>query len=255
MQASEKIANGTLSKTSAPAKIASWSWLVGFLLIAAGIVVMGFLAQNAPAGSGAPSSQLASHSRAIPIYLTAIGMDWALLYYCWAAVRHFGGNLATLSGGRWLSWKSVAVDLAIALPFWALWEGTAYGAHWLLNRVAAGSDAAKTVDSLLPTSLLEILVWIATSLTAGFCEEIAFRGFLQKQFHALTGNIAAAVVAQAAVFGLMHSYQGWKNVVVIVVLGVLYGAMAAWRGNLRVTIVCHAWGDIWEGWLKFAVLR
>jgi hypothetical protein len=42
---------------------------------------------------------------------------------------------------------------------------------------------------------------------------------------------------------------------VISVLGVLYGALAAWRGNLRVNIVTHAWGDVWEGWLKFVVWR
>jgi len=257
MEASESIANGTLSRSPAPAKVASWGWLVGFLLIGAGVAGMGYLAQSAPTegGSAAASGQLASHRQALRIYLTLIAMDWALLYYCWAGVHRFGGGLATLSGGRWKSWKSVAVDLAIALPFWVLWEGAAYGVHWLLQLGAAGSGAAKTVDSLLPHSLMEFVVWIAISLTAGICEEIAFRGFLQKEFHALTGNIVAAVMAQGVVFGFFHAYQGWRNVVVISVLGILYGALAAWRGNLRVNIVSHAWTDIWEGWLKFAVLR
>jgi uncharacterized protein len=245
-----------LSTHSAPARIASWGALVGFLFIGAGVVVMGFLAQRGHAGSGssAAARQLANHTQAFPIYLTAIAMDWALLYYCWVAVHRAGGNLATLSGGRWTSWKSVGVDLAIALPFWLLWEGVAYGAHWLLSS-AAGSGAAKTVDSLLPQSLSEIVLWIGVSLTAGICEEMAFRGFLQKQFHALTGNIAAAVAAQGVVFGLFHAYQGWRNVVVISLLGMLFGALAAWRRNLRVNIVCHAWTDVWEGWLKFAISR
>lgn len=256
MEASESAVHQGLSRSSAPAKIASWGWLAGFLLIGAGVVAMGYIAQSAPAGSGsgATSRQLASHNQAVSIYLTLIAMDWALLYYCWAGVHRFGGNLATLSGGRWTSWKSVAVDVAIALPFWVLWEGAAYGVHWLLAG-SAGSGAAKTVDSLLPKSWLEIVLWIATSLTAGICEEIAFRGFLQKQFHALSGNIAAAVVLQGVVFGLFHAYQGWRNVVVISVLGALFGVLAAWRGNLRINIVSHAWTDIWEGWLKFAISR
>jgi len=249
--------NETSSRISAPAKVASWGWLVGFLLIGAGVVAMGYRAQSAPAvgGAGAASGQLANHNQAVPIYLMLLGMDWALLYYCWAGVHRLGGGLATLSGGRWKSGKSLAVDLAITLPFWALWEGAAYGVHRLLALGAAASGAAKTVDSLLPKSLAEILVWIAASLTAGICEEIAFRGFLQKQFHALTGNLAVAVAAQGVVFGLFHAYQGWRNVVVISVLGVLYGALAAWRGNLRVNIMSHAWTDVWEGWLKFHVLR
>ncbi|MGA2834081.1 MAG: CPBP family intramembrane glutamic endopeptidase [Terracidiphilus sp.] len=225
--------------------------LVGFLLIGVGVVVMGFLAQHAPAGGGsAAGSQLASHSKSIPIYLTAIFMDWALLYYCFAGVHHRGGSFWALAGGRWNSWKSVAVDLGIVLPFWVLWEGAAYGVYWLL-----GPSSAKTVDSLLPQSLLEVLIWIATSITAGVCEEMVFRGYLQRQLHAFSGSVVVAVLGQGFVFGLFHAYQGWKNVVIISVLGVLYGALAAWRGNLRANIVVHAWTDVWEGWFKFVVWR
>ena len=36
---------------------------------------------------------------------------------------------------------------------------------------------------------------------------------------------------------------------------VLYGALAAWRGNLRVNIISHAWSDFWEGRLKFLIRR
>ena len=40
-------------------------------------------------------------------------------------------------------------------------------------------------------------------------------------------------------FGLFHFYQGWKNVIVISVPGVLFGALAAWRKNLRANIIVH----------------
>jgi membrane protease YdiL (CAAX protease family) len=255
MQANEVIPTTTPIIRERPQPIGSWRWLAGFLLIGAGVVAMGFFAQHAPTGGtgGAAPGQLASHSQAIPIYLTVGLMDWALLYFCWSAVHHSGGNLRTLSGGRWTSWKDLGVDLAIALPFWILWEGVAYGVHWLLALGGQESSAAKTVDSLLPQSLPEIVVWIGVSITAGICEELVFRGFLQRQFHALTGNIALAVLLQGLVFGLFHAYQGWRNVAVISVLGALYGALAAWRGNLRVNIVTHAWGDVWEGWLKFVL--
>jgi membrane protease YdiL (CAAX protease family) len=241
---------------SRPAAIASWASLVGFLLIGAGVVALGVFAQHAPAGSGgAAPGQLAGHTKAIPIYLTAIFMDWALLYYCWASVHRRGGGFKTLSGGRWTSWKEVLTDVAIAVPFWLLWTGAANGVHWLLKAGFPASGNAKTVDSLLPQSLPEILVWIATCITAGVCEEMAFRGFVQQQLHALSGNIGLAVLGQGVIFGLFHSYQGWTNVAVISILGVLYGALAAWRRNLRINIVAHAWGDVWEGWLKFIVWR
>jgi membrane protease YdiL (CAAX protease family) len=255
MQRNEVLSVENSDARQAPPQIASWWHFACFLLIGAGVVALGFLAQYAPSGGGpAAGGQLASHGKAIPIYLTAIFMDWALLYYCFAGVHHRGGSFWALAGGRWTSWKSVAVDLGIALPFWLLWEGAAYGVHWLLASTA-GSSSAKTVDSLLPQSLLEILIWIATAVTAGVCEEMAFRGYLQRQFHALSGNLVVAVLGQGLVFGLFHSYQGWRNVVVITVLGVMFGALAAWRGNLRANIIVHSWADIWEGWLKFVVFR
>jgi membrane protease YdiL (CAAX protease family) len=250
MQASE-VLTAENPRQNTP-QIASWGHLVGFLLIGAGMVALGMLAQHAPAdgATGASSGHLARHSQAIPIYLAAILMDWLLLYYCWVGVHHWGGNLKTLSGGRWTSWKSLATAVEIAGAFWVLWEGAEYGVYWLL-----GPSSAKTVDSLLPKSLVEILIWIATSTTAGICEEMAFRGYLQKQVHALTGSVALAVLAQGLVFGLFHAYQGWKNVIVISVLGVLYGILAAWRRNLQANVIVHAWGDVWSGWLRFVVWR
>jgi membrane protease YdiL (CAAX protease family) len=237
------------ARAARPAQIASWKHLAGFLVILAIVVALGFYAQYSGGGSGQKQEQLAGHSYAIPIYLSALVLDWLLFYYCWGSVRRHGGSLWSLSG-RWTSWRDVLSDIAVALPFWAVWEGAAYGVHLLL-----GSGNAKTVDSLLPHSLLEVLVWIATCVTAGICEELVFRGYLQRQCHALTGGVAWAVLAQALVFGAAHSYQGWRNVTVIFVLGILYGVLAAWRKNLRANIISHAWSDIWEGWLKFLVIK
>ncbi len=53
----------------------------------------------------------------------------------------------------------------------------------------------------------------------------------------------------------LHAYQGWTNVIVISVLGILFGVLAAWRGNLRANMIVHAWADVWSGWLKFVVWR
>ncbi|MGA3047320.1 MAG: type II CAAX endopeptidase family protein [Terracidiphilus sp.] len=257
MHAHEALAATDPESRQRPQQIASWGWLIGFLLIGAGVVAMGFLAQHAPtAGSdAASSSQLAGHGQAIQIYLTVAAMDWALLYFCWAGVHRYGGNLETLSGGHWTSWKSVAVDLAIAVPFWVVWEGAAFGVHRMLDSNLIGPNTAKTVNSLLPQTPVEILVWIGVSITAGICEELAFRGFLQRQLHALTGNVVVAVLAQGLVFGLFHAYQGWRNVVVISILGVLFGALAASRRNLRANVITHAWSDVWGGWLQMLVLK
>ena len=52
------------------------------------------------------------------------------------------------------------------------------------------------------------------------------------------------------VFGVMHAYQGWRAVVTISVLGMMFGGLAAWRRTLRIGMVAHAWQDVWAGWLS-----
>ena len=240
--------NVLATREAKPQKIASWGHLAGYLLITAGIAAWGLHIQRAGLGN-ASAGQIVEHSQVMKNYLLGILADCALLYYCWVGVHRHGGNLETLSGGLWTSWKALAQDIAIAIPFWVVWEATAYGVHWLLGP----GDSARSVAAMLPQSVPEILVWILVSVTAGFCEELQSRGYLQRQFHALSGSIVAAVLGQGVLFGLMHSYQGWKQVIVISALGVLYGALAAWRRNLRANIIAHAWSDIWEGWLKMVV--
>ena len=248
MQANEFFATANPDMRQRPRQIASWGRLVGFLLIVAVLCAGGMALQHS--SSGASTGQFASHGKAIPIYLNLIVMEWALLFFCWRAVRGRGGNLQTLSGGRWTSWKGVVVDMGIALPVWLLLLAADNGLSRLL-----GASSAKTVDSLLPHSLLEVLLWIAVSISAGVCEEMAFRGFLQRQLHALTGSIVVAVLLQGLVFGLGHAYEGWKAVVTICVMGVVFGALAARRGNLRVNIIAHAWQDVWAGWLQSVLWR
>ena len=209
--------------------------LIGVVLLAA---LVGAWLQLRP-GPGAGITQ--EHRGAIGIYLTAMALDWVLFFYMWVFVRKGGTRLRDLVGGRWNA-KAIALDIAIAVPFWIAWNWTARTMHGLL-----GPSAARTVDILLPRTALEMAVWIAVSLTAGFTEEAVFRGYLQQQFHALTGSAAVAVLAQAALFGVAHGYQGVKNVVVIAVLGLLYGLLALARGNLRPGMLAHAWSDLYGG--------
>jgi VanZ family protein len=75
----------------------------------------------------------------------------------------------------------------------------------------------------------------------------------QRQLAALSGRISIAVLGQAAVFGLMHAYRGWKAVSVICFLGALFGVVAAWRRSTRPGMIVHAMADIWGGWLKGAL--
>jgi len=110
-----------------------------------------------------------------------------------------------------------------------------------------GGDTAKSVRALLPRTPVEIALWVLLSLTAGFCEETVFRGYLQKQFQAMTGSPAAGLLLQAVIFGVSHGYQGLRNVIAITVFGGVFGALALWRRSLKPGMILHAWTDLFSG--------
>jgi len=81
---------------------------------------------------------------------------------------------------------------------------------------------------------------LGTSLFAGVYEELVFRGFFLGRLRAaLPGRTAIVVLLQAFVFAIGHGWQGPIGVVQSFVVGLLFGALAAWRG-VRVGIAAHA---------------
>jgi membrane protease YdiL (CAAX protease family) len=182
-------------------------------------------------------------SSVVPLYLSLLAAQWGLLRFVVAGgLRKTGTSLRDLIGERWSSWKAVARDVLIALAVWALWTVSTS-----LLQNALGSDAAKDISGLLPRDPAEIAAWVALSLSAGFCEEVIFRGYLQRQFHALTGSVVLAVLIQAVIFGVSHGYQGIRNVIMITIFGAIFGGLAAWRKTLKPGMILHAWTDIFSG--------
>jgi len=87
--------------------------------------------------------------------------------------------------------------------------------------------------SLFPSSLLDKTVWVVLSITAGFCEEFVYRGYLQQQFRAMTGSLSLAVVLQALAFGAAHLAFPWRIALMTVLLGLLVGTVAGWSPFLK----------------------
>jgi membrane protease YdiL (CAAX protease family) len=102
----------------------------------------------------------------------------------------------------------------------------------------------EVVKDLLPQSLSELALWVLVSITAGFCEEFVFRGYLQQQLSRWFHNIPLGIGISAIMFGCMHFYQGGGAVLQLSALGALYGTVAARRGTLRSIMVAHALQDI-----------
>jgi uncharacterized protein len=216
-------------------------WHTALLIaILLAIAAYGVLAQSRPRSG----TQLVEHrGSAVPLYLSLAAAELGLLRFVVAGgLRKTQTRFRELLGERWGSWRGVARDAGLALVVWAGWTIAAS-----LVRGALGHDPAKEIGTLLPRGPFEIGAWLLLSLTAGFCEEAIFRGYLQRQFRAVTGSAAVAVLLQSIVFGVSHAYQGVRNVIAISILGAIYGWLALWRRSLRPGMIAHAWTDIFSG--------
>ncbi len=188
-------------------------------------------------------AMLQQHPHVVPLYLSLIAMEWGLLFYVWkGGLRRTGTKLSELIGGRWESAKNVIVDASLALGLWTIWTlADKAWDRWL------GPAHAASIHTLLPQRALEIVLWIGVSISAGICEELVFRGYFQRQFHAYTHSRWVAWFLQAVLFGISHGYQGIEACVKIAAIGALYGLLAIWRGSLRPGMMAHAGSDILSG--------
>lgn len=185
---------------------------------------------------------LQQHPHVVGLYLSLIVLEWGLVLFVWSGLRRTGTRLRDVIGGRWSSPKSILVDAALALSLWILWAGgQTLWERWL------GPSHAASIQPLLPQRVVEILLWVGLSISAGICEEIVFRGYLQQQFKAFTGSGLAGMLLQAVLFGISHGYQGIEATIKIAIYGALFGLLAMWRRSLRPGMIAHAWSDIFSG--------
>lgn len=213
------------------------------------VVILALAAFQAHAQPQIGTLQLQSRA---PLYVIMIVFELIMLGYVWLGLRIAGRKLRDIIGGKWNRWEDFWLDVAIAGVFWVVVLAMLVGLRLILGTNQAGTEAVK---ALLPRTYAEMVLWVCLSVTAGFCEELIFRGYLQRQFLALTGRPVLAVVFQALIFGAAHVYQGWKGAVTITVYGALFGLLAAWRKSLRPGIMQHATQDTLSGLIGSYALR
>jgi CAAX protease family protein len=220
-----------------PAPIASWRHTARLTAIFLAIGVGGAAVHLRGSGAG---STPAGHPHLAMLYLSLIATEWVLFRAVVAGVRAAGTPWRTLLGRASTAWTT---DTALGALVGAGYVAAVWGV-----RLFAGGQAAADI-ALLPRGALETILWVVLSASAGFCEEIAFRGYFQTQFEALTRSKGAALVMQAILFGAAHAYQGLGSALAIAIYGAAFGALALWRRSLRPGIVAHGLTDLALGLL------
>jgi membrane protease YdiL (CAAX protease family) len=191
---------------------------------------------------------VAANPNRIRFYLETVVYEWLLFVLVVAGVKRSGASVLIVLGDRWRSVRQVLRDIGIAVAFWIVAALLLWIFGWLLRVAALGRNV-----SMLPQRCIELTVWIALSITAGICEETIFRGYLQRQFMALTKSAPVGILLSAATFGAAHAYQGSRMMILIALYGAMFGILAYWRGTVRPGMISHAWQDSLNGVL--AVLK
>lgn len=190
--------------------------------------------------------------RKLCVYAGAMLLLWtmtaaALRIYGWAALRE-----SPVAPTAWLSAHGIAgvVLGAVVAAYFVIGLQpllqSLRGARWRQAYAAAVRRHGAAFPGLLPNNALECTAFVLLSLTAGFCEEVLFRGFLICFLHVSAPNVplAGALVVSSAVFGLNHAYQGVRGVLSTAVAGLAFGLVFLMSGDLIPGIVLHAVVDL-----------
>lgn len=227
---------------SASVSVASNTHTIGLLFILAVYVARELLISSQQDGSGMAATRRPSM---ITSYIGVMLSVWALVFGVLQGTKRNGVGLRELIGGAWKSPRTIALDIGIAIGLVAAWFALVAIASTLAT--ASGAGLRSSVNSIHPFGIVESILWVGMSINAGFCEEVVFRGYLQRQFQAMTRKVFPAICLQAIVFGLLHLHQGSSNCLLIAFYGILFGLVASWRRSLRPRNSAHAYVDIIVG--------
>ena len=174
-----------------------------------------------------------------------------------AYVRFFGIGMAVFWGLTGLTALAVLLSPGVEWAHlglhgeidWGTFAGILVGfaaaavVFTLLARRKA-APASPALDPILPRTARERRCAVATSVTAGVCEEIIFRGLLIAVGVSLGLPLYVAAGLALAVFTFAHLYQGAKNLLFVGLIGFALTYLYLSTGNLIVPIIVHVLVDL-----------
>lgn len=208
------------------------------------------------------SARLSSNIQRGRILLYLSTMVWQVILFglVWIGLWLRKTKLRDLIGGRWNSVEAFFLDIAIAAGFWVASAIVLVGLKFALgladlNVGHATEQAKQAFGSITPKTGAELAVFLLLTLFAGVVEEVIFRGYLQRQIGAITGNVYAGLAISAVLFGAAHGYQGTRYMILIAVYGAMFGILVLLRKSLRPGMMAHAWQDALSGITVYVLTR
>jgi len=194
---------------------------------------------------GLPNANLPGVSHRLSSYFTVLIMEWFGVFLVWLALRFRGLAVGSLVSGHWQAPRAFFRDFGLAISFLIVVVPLVGVLAYFL-----GANTNSALANIPPKAGFELLIFLALAASAGFAEELVFRGYLTLQFGAWTGSRAIAVILQGIAFGLAHGFYG-KAMLAIMLQGWLLGLLACWRKSLRPGMLAHGLQDSIGGVVAF----
>lgn len=148
------------------------------------------------------------------------------------------------------SWSELKLFRLLPLKSLLGWSGLALVVTYvlgnfvvapLLTRLGVAPIDVSALAFLIEDNLINYLLFLIPVSwgSAAIGEELLVRGYLLNRLESLSGTWFA-VIAQAAIFALAHTYQGWMGVINIFVLALVFGVIFMRCGrSLWPLIIAH----------------
>lgn len=185
---------------------------------------------------GDPSQMLRmlSVSPIFMVYLPTMVIQWLVFLLVWVAVYREGTGLAGIG------FKKIrAIDFVWAAVFLLVSNLLLTLLSVLL--VALNLEIPSELGLIFPETFEEKIIWVLLCVTAGVCEEAAFRGYLLTRiriFGKVKSWILPVFIASLA-FGSGHSYQGVGGFIMISIYGAMFAILFLKTKTLWPGVIAH----------------
>lgn len=188
------------------------------------------------------------------LWIDAIAYPWVLVF--------LGAILWTVNDRSWIAlglglptgWRlGIALGLVLLLLLYYLQASLAV-ARDAAARATVRAQLSGELANVLPRTRSELTWFGGVSMTAGFCEEWLYRGYLIWAGAPWIGWWGAAGVS-LLIFAAGHAYQGWSGMIRTGVVGALFTSTVAIFESLWPAIALHAVVDAGSGVMAWLALR
>jgi membrane protease YdiL (CAAX protease family) len=196
------------------------------------------------------------NSKKLRTYAYVILSEWAfVIALIWLTHRH-GFSISDLGenlGNANLTVITIAVLLAIFAVM--VYFNVRQIRQMNLEKLEAELGPLKM---FLPSNKPEFIAFILIAFTAGICEELLYRGWLQNLLVYGTGSVWLGLIIGAVIFGFGHAYQGKIGIVQTGIYGLIFGGVFIFTKSLVAGQVLHVIIDSVNGIIggyAFSLLR